>query len=317
MPSFLALDIETIPDLTVWQPPVEETEPEKIRLKDSKAPSKGELEFLAAALDRISSPEAKLHSSDAEKAKDIALRSEKTDDATRFDSYIKVEEKKDVFPPLMAHQPIVIGCVWLDSNLGTKDVGVVGRGALHNDEHKLLSGWAEFMAKERPLIVTWNGRTFDMPVLSLRSLRHGVPLPWYFDDKNYRYRYTEDAHCDLMDAITDYGAAGRGGFKLDDIAKLIGLPGKHDDVDGSQVKAMYEAGKIADIERYCLTDCIQTALVFMRWRYLKGKMNLEMYRGSVVTMLDHLENHKINFNSFLSKIDRKQLLLGNMSGKES
>ena len=37
--------------------------------------------------------------------------------------------------------------------------------------------FAEFAEQKRPHLVTWNGRGFDLPVLALRCLRHGVPHP--------------------------------------------------------------------------------------------------------------------------------------------
>ena len=59
-------------------------------------------------------------------------------------------------------------------------------------------------------------------------------MPWWFSDRNTRYRYSTDGHFDLMDFLADFGAAKNA--RLDVYAKLVGFPGKVG-VDGSQVAA--------------------------------------------------------------------------------
>jgi predicted PolB exonuclease-like 3'-5' exonuclease len=81
------------------------------------------------------------------------------------------------FPPIFACKPVVIGVMWLDENLVCKKTGTIGEG---KDEGGMLADFAEFMAKWKPTIVSWNGRGFDLPVLMLRSLRYGVSAPWYY-----------------------------------------------------------------------------------------------------------------------------------------
>src|SRR5262245_27829142 len=71
------------------------------------------------------------------------------------------------FPPLYACKPVVIGVLWLDSELGCKRLGTIGEG---KDEAGMMADFADFMAKYRPNLVTWNGRGFDLPVLTLRAL---------------------------------------------------------------------------------------------------------------------------------------------------
>jgi len=81
------------------------------------------------------------------------------------------------FPPIFACRPVVIGVMWLDENLVCKKAGTIGEG---KDEAGMLVDFAEFVSKWEPTLVTWNGRGFDLPVLMLRSLRHGVSAPWYY-----------------------------------------------------------------------------------------------------------------------------------------
>jgi predicted PolB exonuclease-like 3'-5' exonuclease len=172
------------------------------------------------------------------------------------------------FPPTYAHRVIVIGCLWLDHAYRLKRFGLIGEGAPDpEDERSILADFSEFVGRHRPALVTYNGRTFDMPVLALRSLHCAVPMPWYYRDRALRHRYSETGHIDLCDWLADHGAARSS--SLDALARLIGLPGKSG-VDGSQIEGMFKAGLLGRIQDYCLSDVVQTALLFLRFRLLQG-----------------------------------------------
>jgi predicted PolB exonuclease-like 3'-5' exonuclease len=135
------------------------------------------------------------------------------------------------------------------------------------------------------VLVTYNGRSFDLPVIALRSLCHGVSLGWYYREKNVRYRYSEEGHLDLCDWLADHGATRSG--SLDAVARLIGLPGKVG-VDGSQVEGLFLAGQLSAIQHYCLADVSQTALLFLRFRLLQGMLGADQYKEATAALLDAL-----------------------------
>ncbi len=335
--SYLIFDIETVPDRTMWSPTEEETETPKIRLKDGKSPTKGEVEFLKIVLDRFKKDEP-VHPDDIEKAIDISTRSQKKDeDAEEGEeaadgppsenaSNLKLlnekfadaqPRKKDQIAPPQAQRPIVIGCLWLGDDLSIKHLGAItalkhgySKETSDFNERSLLQSWADFVSKNQLTLIDWNGRTFDMPVLVLRCFRHAVPIRWYYADKDYRYRYSDDKHLDLMDSLTDYGAVRNHGFKLDVFAKAIGLPGKFG-VDGSMVEGMFMEGKLQEIETYCLTDVIQTAFLFLRHLLVKGKIPLAEHKKVSENLLIHVQNDP-RFSDFCKLIDVDALLLSHI-----
>jgi hypothetical protein len=207
------------------------------------------------------------------------------------------------FPPLCACKPIVIGVLWLDENLACKRIGAFGDG---KDEGAMLADFTEFMTQRRPCIVTWNGRGFDMPVLALRALKYGLSYPWYYGDRDYRYRFSEQGHFDLCDFLADHGAAKM--TSLDGAARLIGLTGK-DGVDGSQVEGLYHTGQLDAIRQYCLSDVAQTAFLFLRWRLLAGKLDRQTYRRVATDLLAACEADG-RLARFAAQVDRGRLLLG-------
>jgi 3'-5' exonuclease len=213
------------------------------------------------------------------------------------------------FPPIWAHRVVVIGCLWLDSDYRLRRLGVVGEGledgaTPDEAEARLLDAFSRFVGRQRTTLLTYNGRSFDLPVIALRSLCHGVPLPWYYQERGVRYRYSEEGHIDLCDWLADHGATRSG--SLDAIARLCGLPGKVG-VDGSQVEGLHRTGQLAAIQSYCLADVTQTAFVFLRFRLLQGQIGPEAYREAVTALLAGLESDG-RVGNVLSQIDRERLL---------
>jgi predicted PolB exonuclease-like 3'-5' exonuclease len=171
-------------------------------------------------------------------------------------------------PPF--NQIVTLGCLLLEDYL-PKKIGVVGE---RKSEREILEDFAGWLDTKRPCVVTWNGRGFDMPVITSRALKHGVPMPWWFSDRHTRYRYSPEGHLDVMDFLADFGAAKSA--RLDVYAKLVGLPGKVG-VDGSQVAPMVHAGKLDEVNAYCLCDVAQTAGIFLRVQLLRGVFDRAHY----------------------------------------
>ena len=118
-------------------------------------------------------------------------------------------------------------------------------------------------------LVSFNGRSFDLPVLELQALRHGIPARAYHGTKfGARYRFQTDSHLDLHDYLTGYGAARfRGGLNV--LCRLIGAGGKGD-VSGADVQGLCEAGRLDEIHAYCRDDIRRTYLLFLRVQVIRG-----------------------------------------------
>lgn len=115
-------------------------------------------------------------------------------------------------------------------------------------------------------IVTWNGRHFDMPVLVARAMRHGIRTPWWYQERGARYRYSIEAHLDLLDELTDHGAADRS--SLAQWSALVGGPEKL--ASGADVAAMFASGSNDQIARYCLGDVRALAHVHAAYMRTRG-----------------------------------------------
>ena len=183
-------------------------------------------------------------------------------------------------PPPPFHQVVVIGVGWLDESYLLQRFGIVGEG---KKEAEILTDFARFLEERRPDMVSWNGRGFDLPVISARCLRHGVRFAHYYAARDVRFRFSPDGHFDVMDYLADFGAARSA--RLDTVARLIGLPGKVG-IDGKDVGPYIHAGRLAEVQAYCLSDVLQTAAVFLRVQLVRGVLDLARYRAAMRHILE-------------------------------
>ncbi len=179
------------------------------------------------------------------------------------------------------HQVVAIGVLWLDRNYAVVRSGIIGEG---KSEQEALTDFTRFADERQPDLVTFNGRSFDLPVLASRCLRYGIPFRYYYQSRDVRYRFSPEGHLDLMDFIADFGAARSS--RLDVIAKLCGMPGKVG-VDGKDVGPMVHAGQIELVRAYCLCDVVQTAGVFLRIQLLRGELTPETYLAAMNGLIAH------------------------------
>lgn len=212
----------------------------------------------------------------------------------------------DGFPPPPFHQVVALGVLWFDGEHRVQKLGAFGgeENAPPDEAHVLLE-FADFVGKKQPTMVTFNGRRFDLPVLANRMLKHGVPFPAYYVNRDYRYRYSDEGHIDLADLLTDYGASRMP--SLDALARLVGMPGKMQ-VDGSKVQSMYEHGRFAEIRDYCLHDVVQTSFVFLRAELLRGRLPLVTYRERARALWDTLAAD-LRVAAVLNQADETKTLL--------
>jgi predicted PolB exonuclease-like 3'-5' exonuclease len=92
---------------------------------------------------------------------------------------------------------------------------------------------------------------------------------------------------DLMDVLS--GFQGRGRASLDDVATLLGFPGKLG-MEGSKVWEVYLQGGINRIRDYCETDVLNTYLVYLRFQLLRGQLNAVEHAGEVARVRTLLQD---------------------------
>jgi predicted PolB exonuclease-like 3'-5' exonuclease len=181
---------------------------------------------------------------------------------------------KTDFLPHFQHQIVAISAV-LVSNDSLK---VWSLGSPASGEKELLERFFDGIEKFSPVLVSWNGSGFDLPVIHYRALKHGVASARYWDNgdidrefrwNNYLSRF-HARHLDLMDVLSGYQP--RAFVSLDELAVNLGFPGKMG-MSGAQVWESFCSGKIDAIRDYCETDVLNTYLVYLRFQQIRGVLN--------------------------------------------
>ena len=134
----------------------------------------------------------------------------------------------------------------------------------HEITRLFWEGWRKY---QRPRLITFNGRGFDVPFLYLRSAVLNVPI----SRKDWLgYRYQIEPHCDLAEQFSFYGVSGREGaarkFNLDFYCKAFGIESpKSHGVSGMDVNDLMAQGRYHEIAEYCLRDVHATVALYKIW----------------------------------------------------
>lgn len=173
------------------------------------------------------------------------------------------------FIPVTFQIPVAVCVVRVATDFSLQAVACLD-SPLYRPREIVKKFWLGLSFYTRTKLVTFNGRSFDLPLLELGAFRYGFPARDYY--ARGRNRFNGDL--DLMDWMTNYGASRGFAGGLDLLAKMIGKPGKMD-VAGDQVYEMYRAGRYQEINDYCMFDTLDTYFVFLRTRVLTGDVTPE------------------------------------------
>ena len=186
------------------------------------------------------------------------------------------------FVPHHLQRIVAIACALRDAS----GLRIWSLGDAADGEDALIRRFFDGIERYTPQLVSWNGGGFDLPVLQHRALVHGIPASKYWDwgddDREFRFnnylsRY-HTRHLDLMDVLASYQPRAYAG--LDAMARLCGFPGKVG-MDGSEVAAVVEAGRIAEVRMYCECDVANTWLVYLRFRLMRGELDAAGYAAEI------------------------------------
>lgn len=214
---------------------------------------------------------------------------------------LRRQENGTEFLRLHLHRIVAISVV-LRSAQGIK---VWSLGDEDSTEKELIERFYDGIERFTPNLVSWNGGGFDLPVLHYRALKHGVQARRYWESgnedssfkwNNYLSRYHQ-RHLDLMDVLAMYN--GRANAPLDQIATLLGFPGKMG-MSGAKVFDAFQDGDIKGIRDYCETDVLNTWLVYVRFLLMRGDLDPTGYEQEMTLLKDYLGEEGLpHFQSFL------------------
>jgi len=209
------------------------------------------------------------------------------------------------FIPYTYHIPVSIAIAKIDAAFNLIDI--VTLDAPEYRPHVMTRHfWDGWKAYQQPSLVTFNGRTFDLPVLEMAAYRYGVAIPEWFNiyGKNWenpRSRYNQSAHLDLQDIITNFGATRlSGGLNL--CANLVGRPGKMG-IAGHMVQQLSDEGKLDQVNDYCRCDVLDTYFVLLRCAVVMGQITLEEEQEKVAATNTWLQENSTEHPVYQDYLD--------------
>jgi len=207
--------------------------------------------------------------------------------------HIRQQKTGHNFLPLHLHRIVAISVVYrgIGDNMD-HEVSVNSLGGKDSSEAELLGAFFDEIEERTPILISWNGSGFDLPVIHYRSLKNSISTPksWGKDNNN-AFSHANDLsrnhgrHTDLKEALASYNH--NAAAPLNDIAKLLGFPGKMG-MDGSQVWSEYLAGNLKGIRDYCETDVLNTYLIYLRYQLMRGELKAEELEQEFTLLRDTL-----------------------------
>ena len=193
------------------------------------------------------------------------------------------------FPKHPLHKIVCIGALvasrqsegWRIDALGAPHIG-------ERTEAKLISDFIEKIGQLLPQLITFNGHSFDLPVLRYRAMVNRVSAGG-LQVRQYFHRYTDHA-LDLCDALGSYMPGAK--VKLDEVSKILGLTGKPEGIDGSRVEEMVLAGQIEEVARYCESDVLNTYRVWLVYELFRGSITAKELEWSELQIRDFVVARK-------------------------
>ncbi len=199
------------------------------------------------------------------------------------------------FPKHIYHSIACIGALvahresehWVVDALGAPHVG-------ERTEKQLIYSFVDKIAELSPQLVTFNGNSFDLPVLRYRAMINEVSAPG-LAARPYFNRYTEDA-LDLCDVLSSFAPHTKA--SLNELSRIMGMPGKPNGIDGGEVERYFLEGKIKEIADYCETDVVNTYRVWLRYELFRGRLTEKGFEASEQDLGEFVE----------ARADKKQYL---------
>ena len=138
------------------------------------------------------------------------------------------------------------------------------------DEEEMLRKFWE-AARHYQVFITFNGRSFDVPFLMIRSAIKGIRPTKDLMRGRYLYQHNPEAlHIDLLEQLTFYGASRKKG-SLHLWSRAFGIESpKAGGVTGDDVAPLFKKKKYLEIAKYNVGDLRATSALYEKWeKYLQ------------------------------------------------
>lgn len=176
-------------------------------------------------------------------------------------------------------------------------------GTAESTEAELLQQFFKAIQHYMPTLISWNGTSFDQPVLHYRSLLHGIGAQHYWNNslENRNHIHHHICHTDLINLLANNQSTAIA--PLEELTTLLGFPSQPP-MEGNQIWKHYLQGNQQLLREYCEIKVLQTYLLYLRLELIRGTFTPTDYQQEyqqVKIFLEQTEAHKTHFKQFLNQ----------------
>lgn len=170
-------------------------------------------------------------------------------------------------------------------------------GNLDADEQDLLQRFYSGIARYAPNLISWNGSSFDLPVIHFRTLLYPTTAEQYWltgeSDSLDRFHHQ---HTDMTVLLSGQQSSIQ--VPLNEMGTLCGFPGQPE-MSVDQVWESYQAAGLADIRNHCEAEVLTAYLVYLNFQRNRGHIDPAQYQNECKTVRENLigsdQPHLITF----------------------
>jgi predicted PolB exonuclease-like 3'-5' exonuclease len=182
------------------------------------------------------------------------------------------------FPKTPFHRIVAIAAMTITYDAFDKRWAVREMATLHTnggDDADIVRLFLQYLHCTAPIVVSYNGASFDLPVVRARSMIHRISAPALASEA---FKPFSRDHLDLCDLLW---GRGRDRLTLDQSGRVFGLGTKTEGVDGSKVDDLARAGEFDTIAAYCLDDVVLTAGLFLLYQTWQNTFDVGRLDGAM------------------------------------
>jgi len=228
------------------------------------------------------------------------------------------ENDKKSFPHPVHHRPVAVSLLRLkkakdSEDNGSPQVTITSKGIhdLEQGERGLVAGFFDKVPGDTSFLVSFNGRSFALPVMVYRAMHYGVDASKYLQDQEVFTSQYSTQHTDLAALLTGYGAT-YGSASLSEYAQMVGLAKR----PYIKVEKFFNEGNIDAIVARLEVDVVITAAIYFRLLLSKGRLSLDGYRSIAGTTLRQYYERNQMAEKYLEDSDVRNYLRAGQPAKK-